>query len=84
MLDYQILNLSLKMNKKKKIEENKIKKSLDLVNKIQSARGKNNKNWMDLLRLAIKLDQKKASLILHQIYKHDQKISVLAKKLYKI
>ena len=31
-----------------------------------------------------KLDQKKASLILHQIYKHDQKISVLAKKLYKI
>jgi len=39
---------------------------------------------MDLLRLAIKLDQKKASLILHQIYKHDQKISVLAKKLYEI
>lgn len=72
------------MNKKKKIEKNKIKKSLDLVNKIQNARGKNNKNWMDLLRLAIKLDQKKASLILHQIYKHDQKISALAKKLYKI
>tara|TARA_B100001093_G_C26619372_1_gene923864 strand:- start:81 stop:299 length:219 start_codon:yes stop_codon:yes gene_type:complete len=72
------------MNKKKKIKEIKIKKSLQLVDKIQKARSRNNKNWMDLLRLAIKLDQKKASLILHQIYKHDQKISILAKKLYKI
>jgi len=71
------------MNKKKKLTD-KVKKSLKLIDKIQKARSKNNKNWMDLLRLAIKLDQKKASIILHQIYKHDQKISVLAKKLHKI
>ena len=60
------------------------KKNLLLIEKIQKIRSKNNKNWMDVLRLSIKLDQKKTSKILHQIYKQDQKISSLAKKLYKI
>ena len=34
-------------------------KSLQLVNRIEKIRGKNNKNWMDLLRLALKNDYKK-------------------------
>ena len=34
----------------------KIKQGLKLVNQIQKIRGKNNKNWMDLLRLSLKLD----------------------------
>lgn len=63
---------------------NKYKKTLKIVDEIQKVRSKNNKNWMDLLRLALKLDHKASSKILSQIYKEDQKISKLAKKLRKI
>ncbi|MAJ45681.1 MAG: hypothetical protein CMF96_13195 [Candidatus Marinimicrobia bacterium] len=62
----------------------KYKKSLKLVNQIQRIRSKNNKNWMDLLRLSLKLDHKSTSKILYQIYKDDQKISKLAKKLLSV
>ena len=62
----------------------KYKKSLKLVNQIQKIRSKNNKNWMDLLRLSLKLDHKSTSKILSQIYIDDQKISALAKKLYSL
>ena len=44
----------------------------------------NNKNWMNLLRLALKLDYKSTSKILSEIYKDDQRISKLAKKIYKL
>ncbi len=57
-------------------------KSLELIDKIQKIRSKNNKNWMDLLRLSFKLDPKTSSKILSQIFFDDQKISNLAKKLY--
>ena len=60
----------------------KIKKSLALLNKIEKVRSKNNKNWMDILRLAIKLDYSKTSNLIKQIYKHDSEISALAKKIY--
>ena len=66
----------------KKKNTARYKKSLKLVNQIQKIRSKNNKNWMDLLRLSLKLDHKSTSKILSQIYKDDQKISGLAKKLY--
>jgi len=62
----------------------KYKKTKKIVDQIERIRGKNNKNWMDLLRLSLKLDQKKTSKILYEIYKHDQIISNLAKKIYKI
>ena len=62
----------------------KYKKSLKLVNQIQKIRSKNNVNWMDLLRLSLKLDHKSTSKILYQIYKDDQKISKLAKKLLSV
>ena len=65
----------------KKINSKKIKKGLKLVNQIQKIRSNNNKNWMDLLRLSLKLDHKSTSKILSQIYKDDQKISKLAKKI---
>ena len=63
--------------------ENKkhIKKSIKLVNQIQRIRSKNNKNWMDLLRLSFKLDYNNTSKILSEIYLDDQKISKLVKKL---
>jgi hypothetical protein len=60
----------------------KYEKSQKIVDQIEKIRGKNNKNWMDLLRLSLKLDHKKTSKILYEIYKYDQKISNLAKKIY--
>ena len=54
-----------------------------IINEIEKVRKKNNKNWMDILRLAIKLDYKKTSKLIKQIYKYDTEISALAKKIYK-
>ena len=68
--------------KNKRNNKEKIKRSLTLLNKIEKVRSKNNKNWMDILRLAIKLDYKKTSNLIKQIYKHDSEISSLAKKIY--
>ena len=65
----------------KKKNNNKIKKSLILIDKIQKVRSKNNKNWMDLLRLSIKLDFKTTSKILNEIVKDDKRISKIAKQI---
>ena len=45
---------------------------------------KNNKNWMDLLRLSLTLDFKKTSKILKDIVSDDKKIFTLAKKIKNI
>ena len=63
---------------------NKVKEGLKLVNHIQSMRTKNNKNWMDLLRLSLKLDFSSTSKILKEICKDDKRISNLAQKIYKL
>ena len=68
----------------KKRDKKKIKKGLLLINKIQKIRSKNNKNWMDLLRLSLKLDCKTTAKILKDIVSDDKKISDLAKKIYKL
>ena len=65
------------MNKKNK------KKYTNILNKIEKIRGKNNKNWMDILRLSFDLDPKRTAKLLSKIYKDDQRISKLAKKLTK-
>lgn len=62
----------------------KIKKGLFLINQIQNIRSKNNKNWMDLLRLSLRLDFKTTSKILKEICKDDKRISSLAKRIYKL
>ena len=68
---------------KKKNNKKKILKALVLLDKIERIRSKNNKNWMDILRLSIKLDYKSTSKLIKQIYNQDTKISKLAKKIYK-
>ena len=68
----------------KKINSKKIKKGLKLVNQIQKIRSNNNKNWMDLLRLSLKLDFNKTSKIIKDIVKDDRRIFELAKKIYKL
>ncbi len=56
---------------------------LKVIDKIESIRGKNNFNWMNILRLAYKNSPKEASKIMSKIYKDDQRISKLVKKLIK-
>ena len=62
----------------------KIKKGLKFIDQIQKIRSKNNKNWMDLLRLSLTLDFKKTSKILKDIVSDDKRISALAKQIYKM
>ena len=61
-----------------------LKESIKIINKIEKIRAKNNKNWMDLVRLSLMLDHKKTSRILYQINSHDKKISNLAKQIYNL
>lgn len=57
---------------------------LSKINKIEKTRKKNNKNWMDLLRLSLKLDFGSTSKILREICKEDKNISNLAQKIHKL
>ncbi len=54
---------------------------LAIIDEIEKIRGKNNKNWMDLLRLAFKHAPKEAGDIVAEIYRSDSDISALTKKL---
>ena len=56
---------------------------LNIINKIENVRKKNNKNWMDILRIAFKYAPAEASKVLAQIYKEDGKLNALAKQLKK-
>lgn len=48
-----------------------------IINKIQEIRSKNNVNWMDLLRIAIKKDPKNSTKVISNIYQSDSDISNL-------
>ena len=58
-------------------------KYLKIIKQIEKIRSKNNVNWMNILRLAFKLDPKSASKIMRKINYDDKKISSLLKKLSK-
>ena len=62
---------------------NKKKKYLDIISRIQKIRQSNNKNWMDLLRLSFSLDPEKSRKIVKEIFKRDNQISNLVKQLTK-
>ena len=59
------------------------KRYLKIINKIQKTRTKNNKNWMDLLRLAFRENPREAIKVVRGIFKEDHKISKLVKRLTK-
>ena len=63
--------------KKKKIDYNKI---FDNIEKIRS---RNNKNWIDILRLAFKHSPNEAKKIFKKIINKDKKLIKLAKDLHK-
>ena len=58
-------------------------KYLSIISKIEKIRSKNNVNWMNILRLAFKLDPISAKKIMKKINYDDKKISVLLSKLGK-
>ena len=53
----------------------------EIINKIQKIRSKNNVNWMNILRLAFKLDPVSAKKIMKKINYDDKRISNLLNKL---
>ena len=56
---------------------------LKIIKQIEKIRSKNNVNWMNILRLAFKLDPKNAAKIMKKINYDDKKISNLLKDLSK-
>ena len=44
-----------------------------IINQIEKTRKKNNKNWMDLLRLSFKYNPSQAKIILKEIFSEDKK-----------
>jgi hypothetical protein len=65
---------------KKNMRQNKYMRIIDQIEKIRS---KNNVNWMNILRLAFKLDSRSAIKIMKKINYDDKKISSLLSKLGK-
>ena len=58
-------------------------KYLKIISQIEKIRSKNNVNWMNILRLAFKLDPKSAKKIMKKINYDDKKISKLLSSLGK-
>jgi hypothetical protein len=56
---------------------------LKIIDQIEKIRSKNNVNWMNVLRLAFKLDANQAKKIMQKINYDDKKISQLLNKLSK-
>jgi hypothetical protein len=54
---------------------------LAIIDQIEAIRAKNNKNWMDLLRLAFKHAPEEAAEIMAGIYREDAEIGRLVKQL---
>ena len=54
---------------------------MDIIDTIESVRTKNNKNWMDLLRLAFRHAPEEAAASVAEIYREDRAIAELSDKL---
>lgn len=65
----------------KKNKNKKIKPYLELIKQIEKVRAKNNKNWMDLYRLAFAVAPDEAVKIIKKILIKDSQVTNLAKKL---
>ena len=54
---------------------------LSKINQIEKTRRKNNKNWMDLLRLSFKHNSETTKRIVRDIFIQDKRINQIVKKL---
>ena len=60
-----------------------IKKYLRLIKEIEKVRSQNNKNWMDLYRLAFRVAPDESIKIIKKILIKDKRITKIAVKLVK-
>ncbi len=67
----------------KKLKDKKIKRYLNIIDKIENTRSTNNINWMNILRVAIVNSPDETIKIIKKINFNDRKISSLLKKLEK-
>jgi len=56
---------------------------LEIIDRIEKVRTKNNVNWMDVLRLAFKHSPKEARKLVGKINEHDKEIASLLDQLSK-
>lgn len=54
---------------------------LEVIDDIEAVRSRNNKNWMDLLRLAYRVAPEEAAVIVREILVQDSAVSALAAEL---
>ena len=54
---------------------------IDILNEIEKVREKNNKVWMDVVRMCFELDPKKARKIFFKIKEYDKEIQALTKEI---
>ena len=66
---------------RKKNQISKLSSNLKIIKKIEQVRGKNNKNWMDLYRIAFRYAPDESVKITKKILEQDIKISEFVKKL---
>ena len=59
----------------------KTKSKIKIFDKIEKVRAKNNKNWMDLYRLAFQSEPEKSVKIVKKILSKEKNITKLAAKL---
>ena len=52
-----------------------------IIDKIEKIRGKNNTTWMNIVKIAFKHSPEETAKVISKIYRYDQKISDLVKKL---
>jgi hypothetical protein len=67
---------------KANIKNNK-DKYLKIIKQIELVRAKNNKNWMDLYRLAFAVAPEESISIIKKILSRDRSVSLLAERLIK-
>lgn len=67
----------------KNFKSKNIKKYLAIIKQIEKVRSKNNKNWMDLYRLAFAVAPNESVKIIKKILSRDKSVSKLAEKLIK-
>jgi len=66
-----------------KSKKKDIQKYLRLIKEIEKVRSENNKNWMDLYRLAFRVAPEESIKIIKKIILKDKKVTNIAAKLVK-
>ena len=66
------------------MKKNRLKNYLKIIKQIEKVRAKNNNNWMDLYRLAFKVDPEGAIKIIKKIIMRDRNVHKIGLKIIKV